>query len=161
MVTWKTQAKNISCGQCKCFFFSKLDIYCFLIQRSNVLGNGKSTTGDVVVPYLPPCPPRGFGYCRIALVLYKQNGKMDNWNPNSNYTSLRERNFSTRDWYIKNENHLTPVGLKFFQTTWDEAVPGIYHEILGMKEPCYEYDIPEPYREEQKVLPPEDVPFNE
>ena len=41
------------------------------LYRSNIRGSDVSS-GDVVVPYLPPVPPRGVGYQRMVFVLYKQ-----------------------------------------------------------------------------------------
>lgn len=126
----------------------------------NIPGNQVSK-GDVVYDYLPPFPPAGTGFQRLVFVLYKQEGKMD-------YSSLKKplpctdlshRTFKTLDFYRQRQDALTPAGLGFFQTDYDFAVKTVFHEILGMKEPRFEYDFPEQYVAEQKWFPNK-VAFN-
>lgn len=45
--------------------------------------------------------------------------------------TLSERTFSTLDFYRTYQSDLTPAGLAFFQTDWDDSVPDFYHKILG------------------------------
>lgn len=63
------------------------------------------------------------------------------------------------DFYKQFQDHLTPAGLAFFQSDWDASLPKFYHEVLGMKEPIFEYDFPKPYVREQEWFPIRQ-PFN-
>ena len=74
-------------------------------------------------------------------------------------TDLSHRTFKTLDFYRQRQDALTPAGLGFFQTDYDFAVKTVFHEILGMKEPRFEYDFPEQYVAEQKWFPNK-VAFN-
>ncbi|XP_030381278.1 39S ribosomal protein L38, mitochondrial [Scaptodrosophila lebanonensis] len=118
--------------------------------------NGNVKDGEVLAEYLQPFPPKGFGYQRIVFVLYKQQGKLDL----SSYMlsakdskNLEKRTFSTLDFYRQQQEHLTPAGLAFYQTNWDESLTQFYHNVLELKEPIYEYDFPKPYLADQKFFP--------
>lgn len=74
-------------------------------------------------------------------------------------TDLSQRTFKTSDFYRLRQDHLTPAGLGFYQTDYDYSVKTVFHEILGMKEPKYEYDFPEQHVAEPKWFPNK-VAFN-
>lgn len=46
--------------------------------------------------------------------------------------TLSERTFKTLDFYRELQDNLTPAGLAFFQTDWDDSVPEFYHNSLSM-----------------------------
>lgn len=48
---------------------------------------------------------------------------------------LQTRTFSTRGWYRKYQDLITPAGLAFFQSDWDYTLTDFYHNVLNMKEP--------------------------
>lgn len=50
-------------------------------------------------------------------------------------SSLEERTFSTRDWYKKYQDSITPAGLAFYQSDWDPTVKEFFHKTLNLKEP--------------------------
>lgn len=54
---------------------------------------------------------------------------------------------------------LTPAGLAFYQTDWDNTLTDFFHQKLSMSEPVYEYDFPSPYIKPQKWFPLKE-PFN-
>ncbi|XP_046388291.1 39S ribosomal protein L38, mitochondrial [Ischnura elegans] len=117
--------------------------------------------GEVIFSYLQPFPPKGVGYQRCIFVLYKQEKRID-------YTDLKEfssgiilseRTFKTEDFYRKHQDLLTPAGLSFFQTDWHPSLTDFFHQVLVMKEPCYEYDFPKPYIKPQVWFPLRQ-PFN-
>jgi len=72
---------------------------------------------------------------------------------------LAKRTFSTFDFYRSYEDILTPAGLAFYQTDWDNSLTKFYHDQLSMQEPVYEYDFPSPYIKPQKWFPLKE-PFN-
>lgn len=45
--------------------------------------------------------------------------------------SLRERTFSTLEFYRKHQDSMTPAGLAFFQSQWDQSVTKTFHETLS------------------------------
>ncbi|EDV30062.1 uncharacterized protein Dana_GF15958 [Drosophila ananassae] len=124
--------------------------------------NGQVKEGQVLAEYLPPFPPRGVGYQRMVFVLYKQDSRLDLSSyqlAEQDYANLEKRNFSTLDFYRQNQEQLTPAGLAFFQTNWDESLTQFYHNVLKLKEPVYEYDFPKAYLSDQKFFPLKQ-PFN-
>ncbi|TDG41600.1 hypothetical protein AWZ03_011977 [Drosophila navojoa] len=118
--------------------------------------NGKIVEGEVLADYLPPFPPRGLGYQRMVFVLYKQESRLDLSSHKldaKDYNNLEKRTFSTLDFYRQHQDELTPAGLAFYQTNWDESLTNFYHNVLQIKEPIYEYDFPKPYLADQKFFP--------
>ncbi|XP_034254865.1 39S ribosomal protein L38, mitochondrial [Thrips palmi] len=126
----------------------------------NIPGNQVSK-GEVVFDYIPPFPPAGTGFHRLVFVLYKQNGKIDYSSLKRTLpcTDLSQRTFKTIDFYRERQDNITPAGLGFYQTDYDYSVKKVFNETLGMKEPRFEYDFPEPYIAEQKWFPNK-VAFN-
>ncbi|XP_013422116.1 39S ribosomal protein L38, mitochondrial [Lingula anatina] len=117
--------------------------------------------GESICDYLPPFPPNGTGYLRYVFILYKQDKLMDyslEKRP-QNCRSLKERTFSTFKFYQRHEDYMTPAAFLFFQCCYDSSVRDVYHHILNMKEPSYEYDYPPAYRPKQ-VKYPHREPFN-
>jgi len=72
---------------------------------------------------------------------------------------LDKRTFSTFDFYRSHEDIITPAGLAFYQTDWDNSLTKFYHDQLSMPEPVYEYDFQPPYIKPQKWFPLKE-PFN-
>lgn len=89
--------------------------------------------GEVLADYLPPFPPRGLGYQRMVFVLYKQQSRLDLSSHKldaKDYNNLEKRTFSTLDFYRQHQDELTPAGLAFYQTNWDESLTNFYHNVL-------------------------------
>jgi len=130
----------------------KHDSECCHWLVTNIKG-GDLSTGSTLVPYLPPCPPRGVGYQRMVFVLFRQEGAISHEVPLTDAFSLPERSWSTLDFYRKHEDDLTPAGLCWYHTDWDHTMPDYFHNTLGMLEPVYEYDFPLPYVEPIEEYP--------
>lgn len=104
-----------------------------LIPSSANIPNGKVAEGEVLAEYLPPFPPRGVGYQRMVFVLYKQQSRLDlsaHKVDKQDYTKLEKRSFSTLEFYRQHQDELTPAGLAFYQTNWDESLTDFYHNVL-------------------------------
>jgi len=126
----------------------------------NIKGNDLKS-GEVICDYLQPFPMKGTGYHRLVFVLYKQDKEINysSWKKTSPCVSLKERTFKTFDFYKEHQDFLTPAGLAFFQCTWDESVKDVFHNVLNMQEPVFEYIEPEVYIRPQ-VHFPHLQPFN-
>lgn len=113
-----------------------------------------------MIPYLQPFPPKGTGYHRFIFILYKQTERLKySFNISSDKILLEERTFSTLDFYRERQDKLTPAGLAFFQSDWDNSLTDFYHKTLDMLEPVFEYDFPAPYIKPQTWFPLRE-PFN-
>lgn len=117
--------------------------------------------GETIFNYLQPFPPKGTGYHRFALVLYKQEKKIDYSKLKLNVSDfdLQARTFSTLEFYRELQDYITPAGLAFFQSHWEPSLKEFYHNKLQMKEPRFEYDFDPPYIRPQKWFPLRQ-PFN-
>jgi large subunit ribosomal protein L38 len=93
---------------------------------------GDISKGDQIVPYLQPIPFKGTGYHRYVFVLYKQDKKLDlSEFKVSDVNNLEKRTFLTFDFYKKYQDILTPAGMSFFQSKWDETVGDVLHDTFG------------------------------
>jgi len=57
------------------------------------------------------------------------------------------------DFYRKHQDHLTPAGLAFFQSQWDESVTDTFHNTLNTREPVFEFVRPPVYHPPQVKYP--------
>ncbi|XP_064640863.1 large ribosomal subunit protein mL38-like [Lineus longissimus] len=126
----------------------------------NIPGSDISN-GEVLCNYLPPIPPRGTGHHRYIFILYKQDKRVDysHAKRGENCSSLPERTFSTYEFYKEHQDYVTPAGLAFFQSEYDESVQTTFHNILNVREPAFEYDYPPDFHPEQQRYPWK-KPFN-
>ena len=83
--------------------------------------------------YLPPFPMKGTGWHRCAFILYEHNEPIDykNYFTKTTGHELDLRSFKTLDFYLKQQDYITPVSYLFFQTEWDLSVKNIFHNILS------------------------------
>lgn len=113
--------------------------------KSSLVKEG-SQSGDVIVPYMQPLPYVGTGFHRYIFVLYRQNnGPVDlqTVKRDKKVKDLhKERAFNSLDFYQTFQSELTPVGLKFFQSSWDESVRLFYRNSLDALEPIFELEWP-------------------
>lgn len=110
-----------------------LKLTLFFLTSSANIPNGKVAEGQVLAEYLPPFPPRGVGYQRMVFVLYKQQSRLDlsaHKVDKQDYTKLEKRSFNTLEFYRQHQDELTPAGLAFYQTNWDESLTEFYHNVL-------------------------------
>ncbi|KAM6951471.1 large ribosomal subunit protein mL38 [Aplochiton taeniatus] len=103
---------------------------------------GAVRLGDELCHYLAPFPAKGTGFHRFVYILFKQEGMMDFQEDVRQHPcdSLAERTFKTVEFYRKHQDNMTPAGLAFFQTQWDESVTNTFHNTLNMKEPVFEFN---------------------
>ncbi|XP_029312792.1 large ribosomal subunit protein mL38 isoform X2 [Cottoperca gobio] len=116
---------------------------------------GAVQAGEELCHYLPPFPPRGTGFHRYVYVLFKQEGRIDfqeDARPTPCY-SLADRSFKTIDFYRKHQDDMTPAGVAFFQSQWDESVTNTFHTTLNMREPVFEFSRPPVYHPPQVKFP--------
>ncbi|CAI9163808.1 unnamed protein product [Rangifer tarandus platyrhynchus] len=121
---------------------------------TNIPGS-RVAEGQETCPYLPPFPARGSGFHRFAFLLFKQDKPIDfsgDARPSPCY-QLAQRTFHTFDFYKKHQDAMAPAGLAFFQCRWDDSVTHIFHQLLDMREPVFEFVRPPPYHPEQKCFP--------
>lgn len=126
----------------------------------NIPGNAVEK-GELLMEYMRPIPLSGTGYHRYIFVLYKQDKKLDlsSYKKEGPCLSLKERNWSTYNFYRDHQDYITPAGLAFFQADWDSSVTDFFHNLLDMREPIFEYDFPPPYIRKQEWFPLR-KPFN-
>ncbi|XP_069510838.1 large ribosomal subunit protein mL38 isoform X2 [Ambystoma mexicanum] len=120
----------------------------------NIPGN-QILSGEEVCHYFPPFPAKGTGHHRHIFILFKQDHRIDfrdDVRPTPCH-SLRMRTFKTLDFYRKHQDDMTPAGLAFFQCQWEESVTYIYHKLLNMKEPIFEFEHPPEYHPPQVKYP--------
>ncbi|KAM7371201.1 hypothetical protein PAMP_010692 [Pampus punctatissimus] len=116
---------------------------------------GSVQAGEELCHYLPPFPARGTGFHRYVYVLFKQEGPInfqEDVRPSPCH-SLVDRTFKTVDFYRKHQDNMTPAGLAFFQSQWDESVSNTFHNTLNMREPVFEFIRPPVYHPPQVKFP--------
>ncbi|XP_074016212.1 large ribosomal subunit protein mL38 isoform X2 [Numenius arquata] len=121
---------------------------------TNIPGNDIGS-GKEICHYLPPFPAMGTGYHRFIFLLFKQDRSIDfseDVRPVPCH-SLKMRTFSTFDFYRKHEDAMTPAGLAFFQCQWDSSVTSVFHQLLNMREPVFEFVRPPVYHPPQLKFP--------
>ncbi|KAK2098496.1 39S ribosomal protein L38, mitochondrial [Saguinus oedipus] len=121
---------------------------------TNIPGN-RVAEGQETCPYLPHFPARGSGIHRLVFLLFKQDQLIDfskDMRPSPCY-QLAQRTFHTFDFYKKHQEAMTPASLSFFQCRWDDSVTHIFHQLLDMREPVFEFVRPPPYHPKQKRFP--------
>ncbi|RIA91471.1 phosphatidylethanolamine-binding protein [Glomus cerebriforme] len=86
--------------------------------------------GEVILPYIPPHPPKGTKYHRYTLAILEQpnNQKIEIPKNMDRVKNVRE---------FMSEYNLTLRGASFFREVWDKDVSDIYTNILVFSEPQY------------------------
>lgn len=95
---------------------------------SNIRQEKENTLYDEMISFLPPYAFRGFGYHRYVFLLLKQSHKRNAEKVDDYLLSKRIINFSR---FIEEEK-AQPIGLMWFQSTWDETCRKTFHDLLGM-----------------------------
>ncbi|XP_003740758.1 39S ribosomal protein L38, mitochondrial [Galendromus occidentalis] len=127
----------------------------------NIPGNDISK-GTTLCEYMRPFVPKGSGYHRFAFLLFRQEKEIEfsKHRETIKGTCLRKRTFRTIDFYRGLEDEITPCGLSFFQSDWDDCLVDFFHNELGIKIPVFEHVPLEPVEEKFKKYP-ENESFNE
>lgn len=133
------KTKKLFIGSCKHIVcISKTYIIFFDSFRANI-PNGEVNKGEVLIDYLQPFPPKGIGFQRFVFVLYKQNKRIDFSNfkiDKMSNNNLEKRTFKTLDFYRQYQDDITPAGLAFYQTDYDNSLTKFYHEVLSKFKFC-------------------------
>ena len=45
--------------------------------------------------------------------------------------NLGERSFRTKEFYRELQDLITPAGISFYQSDWDDSLPAFFHNTLG------------------------------
>ncbi|XP_057682280.1 39S ribosomal protein L38, mitochondrial isoform X2 [Corythoichthys intestinalis] len=117
--------------------------------------DGALQSGEELCHYLPPFPARGTGFHRYVYILFQQEGPInfqEDRRPSPCHL-LEHRTFKTVDFYRKHQDSMTPAGLAFFQSQWDESVTTTFHNTLDMAEPVFEFIRPPVYHPPQVKFP--------
>ncbi|UXI23153.1 hypothetical protein NH340_JMT09096 [Sarcoptes scabiei] len=122
------------------------------------------TEFDTIVRYLPIYSMRGFGYHRYVFVLFQHRNRLDNLKSIDDF-DLFQRRFNALEFMadcskLNNQTPLVPIGLTWFQTTWSDYCKSIFHEVLGMRSPTYEYVFPLEKTQFKQLQYPARTPFN-
>ncbi|KAF3853159.1 hypothetical protein F7725_013847 [Dissostichus mawsoni] len=108
---------------------------------------GSVQEGEELCHYLPPFPPKGTGFHRYVYFLFKQEVRIDfQEDVRTTPLSLAERSFKTLDFYRKHQDAMTPAGLSFFQSQWDESVSNTFHNSLMYHPPQVKHPHRQPLR---------------
>ncbi|KAF9950163.1 hypothetical protein BGZ65_006819 [Modicella reniformis] len=103
------------------------------VQLSATQTSVNKESTDVILPYLPPHPPKGMNYHRYTLLVAEQPNEGQekiqvDQSQISRGTTLRE---------LCSQYNLDVKGLTFFRQVWDKDVSRIYKDILQQPEPVY------------------------
>ncbi|KAJ6225660.1 hypothetical protein RDWZM_004205 [Blomia tropicalis] len=130
---------------------------------SNITNNGGKTEYQTIFDYLPIYGINGLGYHRYSFVLFRHNKPLNSLNQVSDF-DLSKRKFNCLqflDSHLSNDTELElkPVGLSWFQTTWDHSSNKIFYDYLNMRSPIYEFDFPKETKYNELQFPGR-APFN-
>ena len=141
--------------------FGDADPVCHWMQ-SNI--HSQSGPGIEQYSYLPVYGVKGLGYHRFAFLLFRHDQPLKLHQPITS-NNLKERKFSpltfmkTHQQNQQQQQQIRPVGLSWFQSTYDDTCKRIFHDHLNMKMPVYEYVQPK-LRLNKQVKFPGPAPFN-
>jgi len=124
--------------------------------------NDGSLMYDELCEYLPVHGIKGFGHSRYVFLVLQHTSKLNVDELKIESPSPNARKFHMKDFIDRHAAiNMTPVGVSWFQTSWDESSNKIFHDHLKMKAPVYESILPtlEPSEIDKKAYPGK-VPFN-
>lgn len=128
---------------------------------SNIKPSMKGTSSyDEICDYLPVHGIQGFGYSRYVFLVFQHDSKLNSDSSRVEGFSLESRKFNAASFMRKHrESNLVPVGLSWFQTSWDITSNGIFHNYLNLKAPVYEHVQTKLEAPPEKGYPGK-IPFN-
>ncbi len=99
------------------------------------------TTAETTIKYLPVYGIRGFGYHRYAFVLFRHNKAITGLEKVDDF-DLTKRKFNGYQFMNTFTNQdkdlqMKPVGLSWFQTTWNESCRDVFYNYLGKLAFCF------------------------
>lgn len=127
----------------------------FLDQRPvchYLVGNIRGGEQEECMSYLPVFGVKGLGYHRYVFVVFRHEEKLQFEKVND--FDLNKRLFNVFEFVKSNESaKLKPVGLNWFQTRWDETCKELFHNVLQMRMPVYEYIQNREIKNKQMKIP--------
>ena len=98
---------------------------------TNIHNKNNVTNYETAIEYLPVYGVKGLGYHRFVFVLYKHKSPLKLEQIND--FDLQKRRFNAYSFMSSHasDNSLTPVGLSWFQTTWDYSSQKVFYDYLG------------------------------
>jgi hypothetical protein len=99
---------------------------------TNIHNKNKVTNSETIIKYLPVYGIRGFGYHRFVFVLYQHNKPLSLEKIND--FDLHKRKFDAFKFMTSQESvcKITPIGLSWFQSTWDYSSQKVFYQYLGI-----------------------------
>ncbi|KAJ1734779.1 mitochondrial 54S ribosomal protein YmL35 [Coemansia biformis] len=91
-----------------------------------------TSSGTVLLPYIPPHPAHGTPAHRYVVAVFEQR---DGGQARIDAAAAAPRDTSVRDFVA--EHGLHPVGLSFFRAAWNESVDAVYRDVLGQPAPRF------------------------
>lgn len=131
---------------------------------ANIHKAERETKYETIIKYLPIHGIKGLGYHRYAFVLFEHQQKVTQLTQIEDF-DLAKRRFNglqlMDDLNTANPDlSFLPIGLSWFQTTWDDSCRDVYYKYLNMRIPTYEYQFPKQITEFKQVQYPGRAPFN-
>lgn len=127
---------------------------------TNINPSSGQSSGDETCDFLPVHGIRGFGFSRYVFLVLQHNSKLEKDKLKISGFDPMLRKFNVMDFIEQfNSQKMTPVGLSWFQTSWDESSNAIFHDLFKTKAPEYEYIQPK-LEQRPEVGYPGKVPFN-
>lgn len=129
---------------------------------SNITTNNQNGVSeyDEICDYLPVHGIEGFGYSRYVFLVLQQDSKLDPKASRIEGFSLESRKFDAKTFLNNHKDiNMVPVGLSWFQTTWDVTSNSIFHNYVKQKAPVYDYIQPK-LAPMPKMDYPGKIPFN-
>lgn len=120
----------------------------------------KGLSYEEICDYLPVHGIRGFGYSRYVFLVLRHDSKLETSKLKISGFSHEARRFNTKTFIEQHKAiNMLPVGLSWFQTTWDVSSNKIFHDYMNMRSPVYEHVQYKPEKLNMKNYPGK-VPFN-
>lgn len=115
---------------------------------------------EETMDYLPVHGIQGFGYSRYVFLVFQHDSLYTHEPSSRDKLSLQSRKFDAKA-FIHNQKaiNMTPVGMSWFQTSWDHSSNQIFHDYLNLKAPVFDYVQPVDEKREMKPYPGR-IPFN-
>lgn len=95
-------------------------------------------SGNELMDYVQPFPMNGTGWHRCVYILFEHSSPVS-FKLKSEGNNFSKRDFKCTDFVLAHQEQITPVGLSFFQTTWDLSVKKVFHDYLSNQFKCLHF----------------------
>lgn len=97
---------------------------------TNIHNENDQTKFETAIKYLPVYGIRGLGFHRYAFVLFRHKAKLTNLTKIDDF-DLGKRKFNALK-FMDSFDNMKPIGLTWFQTTWNDNCRDVFYNYLGM-----------------------------